>query len=199
MILKGTCKAKSEGPIGVTIHDPGMYAATVLAEVLSGAGIKIEGKVGRDRTVRSKLMEGKGAAGLAVLAVHETPIAAVLTRANKDSVNLYGESLCKRVGYAASGQSGSWENGSAAVGAFLKKVGAAEQQFHLDDGCGLSRKSMVSPHAMILVLEHVYYGKHRTDFVNSLAVGGWTGRWSGDFASRRCEGRCLPRRVTFRG
>ena len=33
-----------------------------------------------------------------VLAIHETPLSVALARANKDSMNLYAESLCKRLG-----------------------------------------------------------------------------------------------------
>ena len=193
IVLKGTCKARSEGPVAVTIHDPGMYAATVLAETLRAGGIEIEGKVGRDRTVRGKLMVEKPEAGYAVLAVHETPIGAVLARANKDSMNLYGESLCKRVGFAMSGQSGSWENGTAAVGAFLKRAGAAENQFHLDDGCGLARLNTVSPHTMILVLEHNFHGKQRAEFMSSMAVGGQDGTLDKRFREAGLRGKVFAK------
>ena len=193
IVLKGSCRARSEGPISVTIHDPALYAGAVLAETLAAGGIKLDGVVGRDRTVRAKLMRQKPGSGFVVLAVHETPIASVLARANKDSMNLYGESLCKRIGFAAAGESGSWENGTAAVGAFLKKLGAAEQEFNLDDGCGLSRQNAVSTHTMCLVLAHNFHGRNRTAFMESLAVGGEDGTLQKRFRQPNLRGKIFAK------
>jgi D-alanyl-D-alanine carboxypeptidase/D-alanyl-D-alanine-endopeptidase (penicillin-binding protein 4) len=151
-----------------------VYGATVLAETLQNTGIKINGTVKRDRTMRQQ--RAKGPAGeWTVVAIHETPLAVALARANKDSVNLYAESLCKRLGHQATGQSGSWENGTAAVGAFLKKAGVAEGEFKLDDGSGLSKQNAVSPHALVRVLAYDFYGKNRDAFVNSLSISGVDG------------------------
>ena len=119
-------------PVSVTIHDPPMFAGTVLAETLSAGGVKVRGQVRRDRTLRAE--REKGAAGWTLLGVHETPLMTVLGRANKDSMNLYAESLCKRLGYATTGQSGSWQNGTAALGQFLKTAGVGDTEFKLDDG-----------------------------------------------------------------
>ncbi|MGE5611081.1 MAG: D-alanyl-D-alanine carboxypeptidase/D-alanyl-D-alanine-endopeptidase [Bacillota bacterium] len=173
--LRGTCSARGEAAFRVTVHDSALCAATVLSETLTAAGITMEGKVGRDRTVRAQLMQDKTGATCTLLAMHETPLTLVLARANKDSMNMYAESLCKRMGYAVSGKSGSWENGTAAVGGFLKKIGIDEKDFHLDDGCGLSRKDSVSAQAMARVLAHNFHSPHRMDFINSLAVGGEDG------------------------
>jgi D-alanyl-D-alanine carboxypeptidase/D-alanyl-D-alanine-endopeptidase (penicillin-binding protein 4) len=173
--LRGTCAAHGEASFRVTVHDSALCAATVLSETLAAAGVTMEGKVGRDRTVRAQLMQDKAGATCTLLAVHETPLTPVLARANKDSMNFYAESLCKRLGYAASGQSGSWENGTAAVGGFLKKIGIDGKDFHLDDGSGLSRKNEVSARAMARVLTHNFHSRHRTEFISSLAVGGEDG------------------------
>ena len=92
--------------------------------------------------------------------IHETPIAPVLARANKDSINLYAESLCKRLGFEVSRESGSWENGTAAVAAFLKRAGVSDKEYQLDDGCGLSKHNTISPHAITRVLVYDFCGKN---------------------------------------
>jgi D-alanyl-D-alanine carboxypeptidase/D-alanyl-D-alanine-endopeptidase (penicillin-binding protein 4) len=191
IILKGTAPTRNEVPASITIHDPAMFAATVLAETLAANGIKVEGKVARDRSYRAKAL-GKNPE-YPLLAVHETPLIQVISRANKDSMNPYAESLCKRVGYAASGQSGSWENGPAAVGAFVRKAGAAAEQFHLDDGCGLSRENRVSAEAMMHVLRYNYYGKNRSAFIDSLAVAGQDGTLDERFKGSDLRGRVFAK------
>jgi len=192
IVLKGQAPHGNPSVFSETIHDPPMYGATVLAETLENAGIKINGTVKRDRTMRQQ--RAKGPAGeWTVVAIHETPLAVALARANKDSVNLYAESLCKRLGHEATGQSGSWENGTFAVGAFIKKAGVPESEFKLDDGSGLSKQNAVSPHALVRVLAYDFYGKNRDAFVNSLSISGVDGtledRFRGSDLRKRVIGK----------
>jgi D-alanyl-D-alanine carboxypeptidase/D-alanyl-D-alanine-endopeptidase (penicillin-binding protein 4) len=170
-----------------------MYAATVFSEALTGAGIKMTGAVKRDRTIRHQLVAPGAAAKWQVLGIHETPISPVLARCNKDSMNLYAESLCKRLGSEVAQTSGSWENGTGAVGAFLKKAGVPAAEFKLDDGSGLSRDNLISPHALTKVLIYDFYSKNHEIFFNSLAVAGVDGTLDDRFRER--DVRDLRRRV----
>jgi D-alanyl-D-alanine carboxypeptidase/D-alanyl-D-alanine-endopeptidase (penicillin-binding protein 4) len=108
-------------------------------------------------------------------------------------VNVYAESLCKRLGFEVTRLPGSWENGTAAVGTFLKKTGIAEGEFKLDDGSGLSRVNAISPHALTRVLAYDFYSKDRDLFFNTLAVAGVDGTLDDRFAER--DVRDLRRRV----
>jgi D-alanyl-D-alanine carboxypeptidase/D-alanyl-D-alanine-endopeptidase (penicillin-binding protein 4) len=198
IVLRGESpRSGLQAPVSVTIHDPSLYAGTVLAETLNAGGLKITGKVRRDRTLRAEreqaLANGgapaAGAPAWTILGVHETPLTTVLARANKDSMNLYAESLCKRLGFAATGQPGSWQNGTAALGQFLKDVGVAESEFKLDDGCGLSKENVVSPHAFIRVLAADYHSLNRKAFIESLAVAGVDGTLEDRFRGTDLKGR----------
>jgi serine-type D-Ala-D-Ala carboxypeptidase/endopeptidase (penicillin-binding protein 4) len=205
--LKGQTPARGVAHISATIHDPPMYAGTVLSETLAAAGIKVTGGVKRDRTARAELAKGRisasgataapsaGAtpAGWQVVAIHETPLLTAIARANKDSVNLYAESLCKRLGAEVSHGSGSWENGTAAVGEFLKRTGVPAEEFKLDDGSGLSRQNVVSPRALVRVLAYDYYGKNHQAFADCLSVAGVDGtledRFRGSDLRKRVFGK----------
>ena len=168
-------------PISVPIEDPPMYAATVLSETLARSGVSVTGEVRRDRAVRERY--GEDLNGWSVVAALDTRLATVLDRANKDSVNLYAECLLKRLGHQATDQPGSWANGTAAVGEFLKAIGVETSQFKLDDGCGLSRENAVSAEALLKVLIHNYHGPNRDAFVSSLAVAGADGTFEKRFKS----------------
>jgi D-alanyl-D-alanine carboxypeptidase/D-alanyl-D-alanine-endopeptidase (penicillin-binding protein 4) len=183
IILKGETRANVEAPVSVTIHDPSMFAGTVLAETLAANGVNVAEGVVRDRTVRQSLAKGS------VIAVHETPLVTVLARSNKDSMNLYAESLCKRIGYETTKSSGSWQNGTAAMAAFLKKAGVEEGQWELDDGCGLSKKDQISPTAIVRVLAYNFRGKSREIFLGSLAVAGIDGTLDDRFKGTDLRGR----------
>ncbi len=163
---------------GVTIHDPALFTATTLAETFAAGGITFKTAApARDRTLRAGLIKNgvDEKSGWTVLAILETPMATVLARANKDSINLYAEALCKRLGAEASGESGSWKNGTAAVGKFLTKIGVDSSEFRLDDGCGLSRENVISANALCRVLEHNFHSSSKEAFMTSLAIAGKDG------------------------
>jgi D-alanyl-D-alanine carboxypeptidase/D-alanyl-D-alanine-endopeptidase (penicillin-binding protein 4) len=201
--LAGTCPQNAGVPVQVTVHDPSLFTGACLAEVLKNAGITMSGKVLRDRTVRAEIAKSSAASPASTewqpIAVHETPIAQVLGRSNKDSVNLYAECLGKRLGFAVTGESGSWENGTAAVGSFLKKVGADESEFKLDDGCGLSKQNRISPNAIVHVLMYDYFGPSRQLFMDSLSVAGTDGTLEHRFANTDLRGRVFGKSGFVKG
>jgi serine-type D-Ala-D-Ala carboxypeptidase/endopeptidase (penicillin-binding protein 4) len=189
MILRGEASDANDVPISVTIHDPPLYAASVLAETLSAAGVSV-GSVERDRTMRQQYDQAAraGDGSWTLLVVHQTPLTTVMARANKDSMNLYAESLCKRLGFAESGD-GSWAAGTAAVGAFLQRIGVSPGEFHLDDGCGLSRENAISAHLMAAVLEHDFYSPSGKTFMDTMAVAGVDGTMEDRFRGTDLRGR----------
>lgn len=193
IVLKGMTPMRPQTPVAVTIHDPAMYAGTVLAEVLKRKGITVTGAVKRDRTIAAQQKQGGPAGRWRTLAIHETPIGTIIARANKDSVNLYAESLCKRLGHEVSGQPGSWENGTAAVGAFIKSCGVDETQFQLDDGCGLSKQNTVSADAFAKVLSHNFHSPNWEAFRATLAVSGTDGTLQDRFRGTDLKGRVFAK------
>ncbi len=168
--LRGQTNGANGEAISVTIDDPALYTATVLRETFVKGGIAIANKPTRDATIRGKLNEWQ------TLAIHETPIDQVIARANKDSMNLYAEALCKRLGAAKTPtEPGSWKTGTAAVGAFLKSIGVPQAEFSLDDGCGLSRRNTISPNAIVHVLTHEHFAPGGAAYIASLSIAGVDG------------------------
>ena len=86
------------------------------------------------------------------------------------------ECLCKRLGHDASPQGasqGSWDNGTAAVMAYVTGIGVDPSWVTLDDGSGLSNKNRVAARAFTTVLAHVAglgNGETGNLFVDSLAI-----------------------------
>jgi D-alanyl-D-alanine carboxypeptidase/D-alanyl-D-alanine-endopeptidase (penicillin-binding protein 4) len=204
MTLRGTANQANTDPISVPIHDPPLYVGTVLAETLKAGGIRITGKVSRDRTIRAEMLKPPAAPStqpaVQVLAVFETPIENVISRANKDSINLYAECLCKRIGAAATGESGSTANGTAVMSDFVgNTVGIAGNEFKFDDGCGLSRDNGVSANAICRILEHDYLGPNRDAFVTSLAIGGVDGKTLKKRFNDDLKGRVFAKTGYIRG
>lgn len=181
IILKGTINGTNRAPFRVTIHEPTMYVGTVFAETLRRKGIEVTGEVKRDRTIRSSTENATMPAGWTPVAINFTPLERVLARTNKDSVNLYAESLGKRVAAKMLGAPGSWESMSKALANFAAKSGAKEGTYTFDDGCGLSKQNFVSPSAFCSTLAYMFHGKNREAYLNTLSVGGVDGTLSRRF------------------
>lgn len=181
IVLRGESRGTSQ-PVSVTVRDPSLFAATVFAETLAANGVRREGEIRRDNTLRAANVG-------AVVAVHETPLATVLARANKDSMNVYAEALCKRLGRESSGASGSWANGTVALADFLRSIGVPDNQFHFDDGCGLSKENVISPKAITAVLAHEFHSKNKDQFLVSLSITGVDGTLEDRFRGSDLRGR----------
>jgi D-alanyl-D-alanine carboxypeptidase/D-alanyl-D-alanine-endopeptidase (penicillin-binding protein 4) len=88
---------------------------------------------------------------------------------------MMAEALCKRLGHDATGQPGSWENGTAAVMKYARGCGVAAESISMDDGSGLSAKNRISAKAFTTVLAHVAASADGEQFVASLAEPGEDG------------------------
>ena len=186
--LKGTVEKASD--VSIAITDPPMYVGTVFADLLKSRGIQVSGSAIRDRSTRQQYNSADPATRdqqWQALCVLETPLSRVVNQCNKVSMNLYAEAMCKRMGAAASGQ-GTWQTGTAVTGSFLKQLGVPEDEFHLDDGCGLSRENRVTADAIVRVLMHSYYSPAKDIYLSSLPIGGVDGtlrkRFTGSLRAR---------------
>lgn len=110
-----------------------------------------------------------------LVAAHETPIATVLGRTNKDSVNLYAEALAKRMAFEATGRPGSWSAAEGEVKRYLESLGVDASPIVLDDGSGLSRLNRVTASAMTGVLAANFASENFDDFLASLSEAGADG------------------------
>lgn len=185
--LRGTVDKACD--VSITIHDPPMFAGTVFTDLLKARGIKVAGKTLRDRTTRQKYNAAEPsdkAQQWQVLCIFETPLSTVVSRCNKDSQNMYAETLSKRLGATAG--LGTWQNGAAVTGSFLRQLGIPESEFRLDDGSGLSRENLITADAMVRVLMHSFYAPSRKTYVESLPIGGVDGtlrkRFTGSLRGR---------------
>jgi D-alanyl-D-alanine carboxypeptidase/D-alanyl-D-alanine-endopeptidase (penicillin-binding protein 4) len=166
---RGKVKTARTKPIHVTIHDPPLFLAQLLAHRFRLAGIEVDAvrRVGLDE----ELPDGR------TLARVVTPLATVLKRCNKDSQNLFAEALLKRVGHEFTGSAGSWSNGSAAVRHFLgARLGARAAAISIADGSGMSRQNRVSARLLVELLAAIHEDQRVGPlFLSSLSVGGQDG------------------------
>ena len=138
------------GPI--TVSDPGLFFGSAFKTTLAAKGIKVLGKVVREKV---KLGADRLPEGGHVIAVHSAPIVGALQRSGRNSLGMMAEGLMKAIGAHKKGV-GSWATGREALSEFFAKVGVSPGQYAIDDGSGLSRSNKVSARAATQVLAYMY-------------------------------------------
>ncbi|HVT82495.1 MAG TPA: D-alanyl-D-alanine carboxypeptidase/D-alanyl-D-alanine-endopeptidase, partial [Phycisphaerae bacterium] len=181
--LRGTVAGTAKVAESVTILDPGLWTGTVARDTIVAVGVSSTGRVRR-------LAATDDMSSAKVIATASTPVMNVIHRANKQSLNMMAEALCKRIGHDDTGKPGTWENGTAAVMKYAVSCGAKSEDVFMDDGSGLSAKNRISSRAFTTVLAHVAASKEGELFVNSLAVPGEDGT-----LKRRFEGMSVASSV----
>ncbi len=173
LIFRGSIASRKSVAYQVTINDPPLHTAKLLADRLESAGV----------TVRAVERVGEGELlppGQTLFTIRTT-LFEVLQRCNTHSINLYAEALLKRMGREFTGAPGTWNNGGSAVRDFLRRrLGPTSAVVVVDDGSGLSRENRVTSRVLVKVLQAMYADEQlRMDYIQSLAVVGETGTIKG--------------------
>jgi len=192
--IHGSVSQSTAAPLSVAINEPALLAGRVLAERLARAGIPLAGGILRRPVVGP---DRKLPAGATLIAREATPLATVLNRANKRSLNLAAECLLLRAAAHVSGQA-TYENAATAAAKVLtEKWGLDAKQFTVADGSGLSRSNRLSPAAAVELLRRLAARPEAKAFVASLAVAGTDGTLAKRLTAHR--GRIVGKTGTLNG
>ena len=160
----------------IAIHNPALYAATMLKEMLEEAGISVAGSAmdisnvnpKKEFTTVYQILNSSNSAFLSE----------IIKLINKNSQNLYTEQLLKTLSKEFNGL-GSVENSVEIAKSFLSEIGIDTDRIKIADGSGLSRLNLVTPMHVLAVLKHMYRHQYWNEFYNSLPIAGVDGTLSG--------------------
>ncbi|MDD5087524.1 MAG: D-alanyl-D-alanine carboxypeptidase/D-alanyl-D-alanine-endopeptidase [bacterium] len=170
----------------VPMQDPARYFGCALRDALEQRGIAIGGDIVVDRS-------SFGPPSGEPFYVHcSPPLTQLVTLINKDSDNYAAEYLLAAVGAAETG-SPERRHGVKALMSFAARCGVESKEMHLEDGCGLSRKNVVSARAITRFLRAMHRHPHSAAFESSLSIAGVDGtlshRLSMPLTARRVIGK----------
>jgi serine-type D-Ala-D-Ala carboxypeptidase/endopeptidase (penicillin-binding protein 4) len=174
---------ESPKEILVAVHDPGLFGATVLKEVLESKGIVIDGMA---RTTHDSHGPERGDEQT-IMTHMSPPLWTIIRQMNKSSHNLSAELLFRTLGAVCYGK-GSSANGARAMQETLEGAGIVPEEIFIGDGSGLSRLSMVTPLQIVSLLEFMYHHPVFVHFYNSLPVAGEDGTLVGRMVGTCAEG-----------
>ncbi len=172
----------SEAPyaVRVSLPAPERVVGERLRDQLRRAGVELTGTVRVAADIparpRSASTGGGGDAGAdarpVIARLFSPPLSDIVVPVLRESSNWTAEMLVLQVALVRTGE-GRYDDGIEALEAFLTdEVGIAKGQFALDDVCGLSPENLLSPRAVVSLLQFVWRAPWRDAFVAALARPG---------------------------
>lgn len=176
---------------GLAIDDPAEFAATLFRHLLEVRGVAIYGKQRTRHTELASLStftstvvaSGGGGSdhslttpvGPLVLAEHQSaPLSEDIQVINKVSQNLHAEILLRLLG-REKGTAGTVQAGLEVIRGFLNNAGISSDEYEFYDGSGLSRQNLVTPHAIVQLLQYAAGQTWGNEYRESLPVAGVDG------------------------
>lgn len=176
----------------IAVPNSALWAAQELKKELEKRGITVRGNARAvDWQSKDKLNESKA---VELAAIESKPLAEVVRRTNKDSVNLYAELMLRTLGKKFGAEAPDEDArvnavrsddraGTTVIKKWLVENGIASGEIALHDGSGLSRLDMISPETLARLLVFALQMKHAEAFKNSLPVAGTDGTMRGRLAN----------------
>jgi serine-type D-Ala-D-Ala carboxypeptidase/endopeptidase (penicillin-binding protein 4) len=137
---------RANGSGGLVIANPSIYHQALLEFLLKSLGVRINRQ--------SPVVQESH-----VVSAHlSAPLSAIIKHTLHLSDNLYAQQLLRTIAATSHRKSASTsleEIGLQEIGSWLNGLGVKSSEVVLVDGCGLSRKNCISPHALNMVFKHV--------------------------------------------
>ena len=146
----------------LSVADPDEYNLALASDFLQQIGVKIGRKstsvIGDALQRGGQRLSGATGGAITVLGEHESkPLSLIIQHCLHESDNLYAQQLVRTLGLPtgkATSNSPTLEDaGIGKITRWLGSIGVPSQEAILFDGCGLSRKNGISPHALNTVLK----------------------------------------------
>ena len=184
--------------VGAAMPDPADYTAHVLKQMLVARGIRVTGNARAQHAPPppenppaespSPVSPSLSPPAL-VLAEHDSPPLIEIVRVlNKVSENLHAEILLRAVAKQQTGV-GSLDAGLKIEQKLLTSIGVPLGDVLVDDGSGLSRENLVTPRAVVTLLEYVRQQPWGDAFLTTLPVAGLDGTLEHRLIDTPAQGR----------
>jgi len=179
LVLEGHAELGTVDTLSFAIRDPVRQATAALGRAISDAGIVVEDQVQVvwvdgvrvGRGCLSGSVRECANAGL-ILSLESPPLLELVAGILGPSQNWITEQLIRTLG-AERGEKGSWSEGVDVIRTFLtEQVEVDSLDIALRDGSGLSAHNLVTPRALVRILQYMWRGANAATYRAALAEPG---------------------------
>lgn len=164
--LTGSVARSYRGTVNVPVSNPTTFALRSFVRRLQDAGIRTDLEVVDIDDLRDDPGQPP-ADGEALFVSLSPPLSEIVAVINKRSNNFYAEQVFRTYGWG-----GSAPGASKRTEAFLRRSGINVRHLRVNDGSGLSRKDLITPQAMVDVLDVMSDHEEQAAWFASLPQGG---------------------------
>lgn len=169
IILKGTYGQDLNKAIEISIPDPAYDLAYQLQKLLSQDSVFAALGI----TTGQRIAEEGGsiAPETKTIETHSSPkLSEIIYWFNQKSINLYGESILKMIGYFTGGTISTSKSADYIKKYWEQKLQISSSELGIIDGSGLSPQNNVSPAAMNKIMQYAFNRPWFTTFQKSLPI-----------------------------
>ncbi|GJD24127.1 probable D-alanyl-D-alanine carboxypeptidase [Rivularia sp. IAM M-261] len=185
--------AANASPFAVTLPvvDPNFFFLRRFRTALASEGI----------TLNETAVEATGATTTEVAAIQSPTLGELAAKTNVDSNNLYAESLLNALAVRQTRKPGQTTSalGLEVLKTTLTQLRVNPTSYFIVDGSGLSRKNLISPEALVQVLQGMAKVPTASIFRASLPIAGRTGTLKNRFRGTPAEGIVVAKTGTVGG
>ncbi|BDA67609.1 probable D-alanyl-D-alanine carboxypeptidase [Calothrix sp. PCC 7716] len=185
--------AANASPFAVTLPvvDPNFFFLRRFRTALASEGI----------TLNETAVEATGATTTEVAAIQSPTLGELAAKTNVDSNNLYAESLLNTLAVRQTRKPGQTTSalGLEVLKTTLTQLRVNPTSYFIVDGSGLSRKNLISPEALVQVLQGMAKAPTASIFRASLPIAGRTGTLKNRFRGTPAEGIVVAKTGTVGG
>jgi D-alanyl-D-alanine carboxypeptidase/D-alanyl-D-alanine-endopeptidase (penicillin-binding protein 4) len=185
-VIKGTLPAGlTNFIVKAAVPDPALLLASELKKALNDSFVTVTGDIEKKRLINQKEI-----ASDKILIDWPSPaLSEIVEKMNKESINLYAETLLKHIGLAVSNE-GSTTAGTDAIKDFWVQKDIDTQNLFMADGSGLSRQNAFTAKTLVDILVFMKNKSQWFDtFQNSIPVTGIEGTQKNYFQDSILKGK----------
>ncbi len=179
----------------IAIEEPAEYAGAQLARLLEARGIQIHAPARARHSGDPGLSRANGSTETILAERTSEPLAEEIRHVNKNSLNLHAELLLLLAAHEKSGATDR-EDALKFAADFYKAAGIADGDVILTDGSGLSRRDLVTPRAIVQLLNYAATQPWGETFRSSLPIAGEDGTLAERMKNTAAEDRIFAKTGT---
>jgi D-alanyl-D-alanine carboxypeptidase/D-alanyl-D-alanine-endopeptidase (penicillin-binding protein 4) len=193
LTIAGSVRPGTSGlTLSISAGNPTQWFVTLLRDRLIRSGVAVTGRAADIDDVEPR----PDRATTTLLYTHlSQPLAAIAKVMLKDSINLYGEAMMRL--NAAPVAPATNDKALEALRKRLDGWGVAKDGEYLVDGSGLSRRDLIAPETIYLLLKKAFEPQGTSPFVAGLPVAGMDGSLAARMKNTRAQGNVRAKTGTM--